>query len=280
MPAEIELTERERVQADFDDNELFDLHWGESEFALREVVGTLSQRFGKAGAYRCLEIGCGAGLLLARLRARYPAAVWEGIEPIGQGFARFETALDKLSSRYQLTIHRTSLEAFPEDRKFDFIFSVNVFEHVDSWRDCIAKAHRMLAAGGTLMILTPNYTFPYEPHYGLPVVLNKETTAKVFAKEIADYDARNKTAGLWQSLNFIKKRDVMAFCERNSIPLDFDEHVIDHMIEKLWTDEAFAQRQKHLAGLAKLLYRFGITKLFRLWPLSLLVPYQKIVIGT
>ena len=51
------------------------------------------------------------------------------------------------------------------------------------------------------------------------------------------------------------------------------------MIEKLWTDEAFAERQKYLAGVAKLFYRLGVTKLFRIWPLSLLVPYQKIVIG-
>ena len=258
--------------------DLVELHFNESTFGLAEFSRVIDEHFGGGRALQCLEVGSGSGMLLARMKDRYPAHSFEGIEPIGQGFARFGSSLDMVESKYALTIHHTTFEAFETTSAFDFIFSLNVVEHVDSWRTCLAKMHALLRPGGIAAVLCPNYSFPYEPHYALPVILTKDLTRKVFRGPIDRYDEKNGTSDLWTSLNFIKKREVIAFCRDHGIKLRFDEAIMSRMVEKLWTDEAFASRQRALAAPAKLLHRIGVTRLVESYPLNRLSPYIKILI--
>lgn len=259
--------------------ELVDLHFNESTFGLTEFSRVFDERFGGSAERRSgLEIGSGAGFLLTRMKDRYPEHDWQGIEPIGQGFARFESALDVIAERYHLAVHRTTFEAFETSQRFDLIFSLNVLEHVDSWRDCLAKAHGLLRPGGAAVFLCPNYSFPYEPHYALPVIVNKAVTARIFRKQIAKYDEEHQTTDLWASINFIKKREVVAFCRERGIKLTFDDAIMTRMVEKLWTDDHFANRQRVLAAPAKLLHRLGVTRLLEHFPLNRVSPYSKIIL--
>ena len=253
-----------------------ELHWNESTFGLTELSPAIEERGRRARKLACLEIGSGVGLLLARLQDRYPDHTWQGVDPIGPGFVGAGAPLDPIAAKYDLTVHRRSFEDFEPTEAFDFIFSVNALEHVPSWRDCIAKAHALLRPGGAAVFLCPNYSFPYEPHYALPIVLTKGITARVFRRRIARYDREQQTAGLWSSLNFIKKRDVVAFCRERAIPLAFDEAVMTRMIEKHTTDVSFATRQRALARPAKLLHRLGVTRLLERFPHNRLSPYAKI----
>lgn len=259
-------------------SDLVDLHFGESTFGLVEFSKVLEDRFSGATHMRCLEVGSGAGFLLTRLSRHFPQYRWEGIEPIGQGFSRFRAASEAICARYELNIHRTTFEEFESKDTFDFIFSLNVIEHVDEWRDFVVKAHSLLSPRGVAVFLCPNYTFPYEPHYAIPIVLNKSLTARVFRRYIADYDRRNDTTDLWASLNFIKRREVVDFCRKKHIKVSFDDSVMTRMVEKLWTDEHFAERQRLLATPAKLLHRMGVTRLLEHFPLNRVSPYSKIVI--
>lgn len=257
---------------------LTELHFNESTFGLTEFSQVLDERFGDAKPLACLEIGSGSGFLLARLKERYPMHRWEGVEPIGEGFARFEAARDAIAKRFDLNVHRTTIEEFATARRFDFIFSLNVIEHLGSWRDCLAKAHSLLAPGGAAVFLCPNYSFPYEPHYALPVIANKRVTHEVFRRAIDRYDAKHDTSDLWTSLNFIKKREVVSFCKERGIDVRFDERIMSRMVEKLWTDAHFAERQRLLSGPAKLLHRLGVTRLVESSPLRWISPYQKIIV--
>lgn len=257
---------------------LLDLHFNESTFGLAEFSEVVDRRFAGRTGLRCLEVGSGSGMLLARLGDRFPQHSWEGIEPLGQGFSRFGSSLDLVESKFALKIHHTTFEDFETTERFDFIFSLNVVEHVDSWRDCLAKMHALLRPGGVAAVLCPNYSFPYEPHYALPVILTKDLTRRVFRRSIARYDAKNDTGELWTSLNFIKKRTVIAFCRERGIPLSFDETIMTRMVDKLWTDDAFAARQRVLGAPAKLLHRLGVTRLVEAFPLNLLSPYVKILL--
>lgn len=258
--------------------ELLELHFNESTFGLAEFSAVLDAQFAGRKGLRCLEIGSGAAVLLTRLKDRYPQHTWEGIEPIGQGFSRFEAAHDAIVKRYELSIHRTTFEEFQTTDEFDFLFSLNVLEHVDSWRECLAKAHRILRPGGAAVFLCPNYSFPYEPHYALPIVINKSITHRLFRRAIAKYDEKNDTADLWSSLNFIKKREVLSFCRERGIRVRFDEAIMTRMVEKLWTDPAFAERQSVMAAPAKLLHRIGVTRLVESFPFNRLSPYSKIIL--
>lgn len=255
------------------------VHFNESTFGLTEFSRVLEERFASGKKLACLEIGTGSGVLLTRLKERYPQHSWQGIEPLAQGFSRFEPWREAVAKKFSLDLHRSTFEEFETDQSFDFIFSLNVLEHMDSWRDCIAKAHGLLRAGGAAVFLCPNYSFPYEPHYALPIVLTKDLTARIFRRQITKFDEKLQSADLWTSLNFIKKREVVAFCREKGIALTFDEAILTRMVEKLWTDPEFAARQSRVAMPAKVFHRAGVTRLIERSWLSQLSPYVKIIVS-
>lgn len=259
-------------------NDLAELHFNESTTGLAEFSAVLDRELPGDRALSCLEIGSGSGILLARLKERYPQHRFKGIEPVSMGFARFEASVNAIQQKYGLEVVRTTFEAFADEGPYDFIYSLNVIEHVASWRDAMRKMHRLLAPGGVGVFLCPNYSFPYEPHYALPLVLGKDLTHRIFRKRIAAHDARHETHDLWESLNMIKKREVMSLAKAHGIEVAFDEGIMTRMIEKLWTDENFARRQAGLAGTAKTLHRLGVTKLVESFPLNLLSPYMKVLV--
>lgn len=56
------------------------------------------------------------------------------------------------------------------DASFDIIHSNSVIEHVGDWSRMEAFASEALRVGRSLFIQTPNFWFPVEPHYIVPVV--------------------------------------------------------------------------------------------------------------
>lgn len=247
----------------FSDQDYFKLCDEEAAFGFAETAGIIAQR--NSRGLTCLEIGSGPGLLLARLQMRFPEGRFEGIEPVGSGFAKTEAPLAIIAARANLKIHRCSYEDFHTDQKYDLIFSINVFEHVASWRYYLTRTHELLSPGGLSVILCPNYSFPWEPHFRIPIVANKALTYRVFGSVIEDYERKKDYQGLWASLNFVKKREVIGFARAAGLVLYSDESVMGRMFERLFTDPEFAHRQRSLAGIAKLFYRLGLTKALE-WP--------------
>ena len=106
-----------------------------------------------------LEIGSGSGILLSMLSERYPQLNFEGIEPFGQGFQHLDE-LNTIIRSKGINIQNTSYEKFVSDKEFNLIFCVNVFEHLEDWRDFLLKMESLLAKSGQIIILSPNYSFP------------------------------------------------------------------------------------------------------------------------
>ncbi len=247
----------------FDDQDYFKLCDEEAAFGFSEIAGLIAQR--SPSGLTCLEIGSGPGLLLARLRMRFPACRFEGIEPVGSGFAKTEAPLAIIAAGANLKIHRCGYEDFRTDAIYDLIFSINVFEHVASWQHYLTRTHELLAPGGVSVMFCPNYAFPWEPHFRIPIVANKALTYRVLGNVIETYERKNDYQGLWASLNFVKKRDVIRFAQATGLALHSDEAIMGRMFERLFTDPEFANRQRALAGVAKLFYRLGLTKALE-WP--------------
>ena len=67
------------------------------------------------------------------------------------------------------------------------------------------KAEKLLTPSGKLIILCPNYGFPFESHFSIPIIFNKKLTALIFKKRIEIFEKINACEGLWDSLNFVKK---------------------------------------------------------------------------
>ena len=200
----------------------------------------------------------------------------EGIEPFGSGFSLL-SELNKVVKDSDISIKHVGYEQFNPKKKYDLIYCVNVFEHVDSWRKFLVTVPKWLNNDGKIVILSPNYGFPYESHFGIPIIVNKSLTFSLFKKFIVKYEKDSGTKGLWKSLNLVKKREVINFIKsKPSIILLDDTSIIDIMIKRLTKDKEFRKRQKLIAVISLLVQKSGLLKILKLFPMIL--PYMKLEI--
>ncbi len=99
------------------------------------------------GPARVLDVGCGSGVLLARMQLLGWQA--EGVELDPGGVAAARARGVKVS---QGTLEQ---QHFPEN-SFDAVHSAHVIEHVYDPVGLLRECHRVLKPGGKLVILTPN----------------------------------------------------------------------------------------------------------------------------
>lgn len=100
-----------------------------------------------AGAAKVLDVGCGSGVLLARMKALGWEAEGVELDPGGVEAARARG----------VTVHQGQLAdaKFPDDH-FDAVHSAHVIEHVYDPVALLRECFRILKPGGKLVILTPN----------------------------------------------------------------------------------------------------------------------------
>lgn len=100
------------------------------------------------GANRVLDVGCGAGGLLAR----YRALGWtvRGVEPSENGV--------RSARERGLDVHLgTVFDApFDDEERFDLVLLSHVIEHVRQPVKLLARCAELLAPGGLLVLTTPN----------------------------------------------------------------------------------------------------------------------------
>ncbi len=236
-----------------------DIYLEEAEFGLRRLLPVLVDL---PKGSRVLEVGSGPCILLAEIAGRCPGFTVRGIEPMSDGFAFFDEFVCRIrEGRNDVEVHLGGYESFPDDGAWDLIFLVNVFEHLPDWRGFMDFVARSLAPRGRCIVLCPNYGFPYESHFGLPVVGNKRITGALFRTQIERFEVENDNAGLYRSLNFVRLAQVRKVAPAAGLDLAIDSGIIREMIERLDTDPAFRQRQSVLALPARLLRRSGLLDL-------------------
>lgn len=96
---------------------------------------------------RLLEVGCGNGKRLARLRALGWDVTGQEIDPLAAAYVRREKGID---------VHLGPLETMPETEQYDAVLLSHVIEHVHDPVALLNHCHRLLRKGGVLMMLTPN----------------------------------------------------------------------------------------------------------------------------
>ncbi len=187
---------------------------------------------------RVLEVGGGLGFF--HVLAHASGADIVSVEPSDAGFSVARAvaiplleALTGEPGRF-LDVRVEDLDA--PDASFDLVVSNNVLEHVIDLSRVIDAMHRLTAPGGTQVHHCPNYLFPYEPHYKVPVL----PCAVRVSGELCWRGFRHDP--LWRSLNSISSLAVSRLVRRlPGASLHF-RNATALTLQRLLTDEHLAAR--------------------------------------
>jgi SAM-dependent methyltransferase len=231
-----------------------------------EVVGS---RLPTSG--RVLEVGSGIGYF-ATILAGAGVDIVE-LEPVGAGFEFIAAARAALGEHAptrprHLAIGVDQLDP-AEHGQFELVFSINVLEHVPDWRRALDRMRAVLAPGGLIVHLCPNYAVPYEPHFGVPLVpLRPALTERMLPHRIVD-------TGLWRSLNWVTAGGVRRWARQRGMEVDFRRGLLADAIERLSTDEEFRRRHQGIVTTCSdALRRARLVELIRKLPPGLTTPMQ------
>jgi len=134
----------------------FQEKWGFATTRDMDIRHDLVAMLGETGAegpVRVLDIGCGAGATLLKLKSVYPDAELYGVE-------RNPAAAEVASAFARVTVGEPESAEFQE-QFLDFIFLGNVLERVRTPGDLLGKLRRMLKPGGRVIASVSNAM-----HYG------------------------------------------------------------------------------------------------------------------
>ena len=251
-----------------------DLWIAEALFGFSHVKGLINNLKKESNI---LEVGCGSGILLSILAEEFTHHKFDGIEPFEKGFSSLKN-LNDLVRRSGVQIKIETYEKSRSKELYDLIFCINVFEHVEDWKHFLNWALENLNDDGVFLILCPNYGFPFESHFGFPLILNKKITYHFFKNCINKYEHDNDSYGLWNSLNFVKKKDVKSFYKKKNLTSKFkmydDLTIIDDMVGRMSKDTQFRKRQSFLGKTALFLQKIGIFNFIKFFPNY--IPYMKL----
>jgi ubiquinone/menaquinone biosynthesis C-methylase UbiE len=97
---------------------------------------------------RLLDVGCGTGVLLARLAREHPPAHLAGVDPVPE---MLSIARRKLPASTEL--HEAWAERLPFGaEQFDVVVSCNVFHYIQEPIEALREIDRVLRPGGRLVI--------------------------------------------------------------------------------------------------------------------------------
>jgi ubiquinone/menaquinone biosynthesis C-methylase UbiE len=110
----------------------------------RETIARLRLR----GNESILDVGCGTGELLRRVRDAHPAMPLAGIDPVAEMLAIAKAKLGP-----EVDLRQGWADALPwADASFDAVLSCNVFHYVKHPLPALREMKRVLKPGGTIVI--------------------------------------------------------------------------------------------------------------------------------
>jgi 2-polyprenyl-3-methyl-5-hydroxy-6-metoxy-1,4-benzoquinol methylase len=238
--------------------------------ALGEVAQTLRLLAGLevADGGRVLEVGAGLGLTSAYLSSCGLAVT--ALEPAGVGFEEHSSLVAAImrstdATHDLLTISAEQLDANVHG-KYDVIFSNNVLEHIGDLDAAMAAMRHVMASDGVMVHSCPNYSVPFEPHFGVPLLPGRPaSTSRVLPSSITG-------SAVWRSLNFVRAGDVRRIAGALDLRVDFRGGSLAKSVERLGTDAEFRSRHRLLGVVGRVLVTCRVTAGLRHLPASWATP--------
>jgi ubiquinone/menaquinone biosynthesis C-methylase UbiE len=124
------------------------------------LVGVLRPLLAGTAAPRLLDVGCGTGRLLARLRAELPAAELIGVD-VAPGMVEVARGKPELDG---VRLEVASAAALPfEDGRFDAALSTVSFHHWEDQQAGLGDVARVLRPGAPLLLVDGFAMGPWAP---------------------------------------------------------------------------------------------------------------------
>ena len=220
-----------------------------------------------------VEIGAGIGLLALNLAAQgYNVTAFE---PEASGFTEMHSMRETIVSNWVGKFPTTDFvdkyidDTTKLDKLADYMFAINVIEHVPDYRLLIVNALKLKSDSATLRLICPNYAIPYEPHLEIPIIFTKNLTWRIFKTRIAKSTIPNP-ADFWKDLSWPSQRKLKKLLKEIGVAAEFSRDATNHYISRALNGPKFIERKGPVFG--KLLKMFAtIAKhLTRFIPLALI----------
>jgi 2-polyprenyl-3-methyl-5-hydroxy-6-metoxy-1,4-benzoquinol methylase len=224
---------------------------------------------------RLIEIGAGLGLTSAYLSLSGFDTV--ALEPAAIGFDE------------HVSIARNVAELVGSDHEvfefggedlhpklhghFSVIFSNNVLEHIGDLDSALRAMKSVLSPDGVMVHSCANYSVPFEPHFGIPLVPGFPRITKFLLP------AATSNSDVWKSLNFINARRVKRFASDTAVRASFRPGALATSIERLGTDPQFGERHPLLRTVGRVAVASRATSLIRRLPATWATPMDFILSG-
>lgn len=248
--------------------EVFDIYANEARFGYFLIESDLALI--PQGAV-IIDIGAGISLLsgyLAAIGFRVTA-----LEPVSEDFSHIRE-LNSLIRRFckeqelEIDYVYERIEEFTVKDKFDYAFSINVFEHIPNVETGLSCAYLSLKPGGCLRVYCPNYIFPYEPHFNIPTLVGKKITEICLARWIFRSSKMMDPRVCWKSLNWINVLKMRRIVEKHcSVKPEFNRYATYKNIRRVFEDPLFRDRRlRLLVALLELIRKCGLVSIFKYLP--------------
>lgn len=184
-----------------------------------------------------LEIGGGIGALSLLVSSRLQVHI-DCLEPMSAGFEQM-AKLRKLllygwRGKPDVEFFETGIEEFLEGHgRYGSAFSVNVLEHAAETSKLISTTHSLLTPDSSSIHIFPNYAIPYENHFEIPIVINKDITFSIFRRKILASKSVSDPLGQWQELNFLTATKIGAIARQCGLSASFSKNASTSYLGRL-----------------------------------------------
>ena len=130
------------------------------------MLALTCQRARVGNGQRILELGCGWGSLSLWMAANYPGAQITAVSNSRTQKEHIDAqARERGLGNLEVITCDVNVLAFPEDRKFDRVVSVEMFEHMRNYDTLLARVASWMAPGATLFVhifTHREFAYPFE----------------------------------------------------------------------------------------------------------------------
>jgi 2-polyprenyl-3-methyl-5-hydroxy-6-metoxy-1,4-benzoquinol methylase len=247
--------------------DIFQMYENEARFARQFLDSNLKSLDADADI---LEVG--GGILSLAVQLASEGFNVTTVEPFEEGFSSIkEIAYMYLNlskkQNIELNFSQSPIESFMPSSRFDFIFAINVMEHLKEPFIVQESLASYLKTNGIFRFYSPNYDFPYEPHFKKFMISRRNESFFLPKSRIAKNLTTDKGAtALYNSINFISLRKVELRAKKCNLIVNVNANIVYDSYKRFIHDNEIRNRHKLFYLIVKSISFFHLTSLLRFYP--------------